>query len=436
MACTGPVRARLRGARLWMLAVTASLAGLVVALGGSAGASALPSNCTVVGVAVTCSFTYTGTEATWKVPAGVKSIYIRAAGGTGGFNGENDASGGYGGTVAASVAVTGGKTLYIDVGGNGSTSGAGGLSGSTPSGGDGGSNEGPGNVGGGGGGATAVQTCSANAASCVARYHGQHDPRLAIAGGGGGGGGYDGCAGGSGGGGFTLTGDSGCAYGGGGGNGSGGTGRWLSCESATFDGGGAGATQSAAGTAGHSDTGFPGSAGSGSRGGNGYPGGAAINGFGGGGGGGYYGGGGGGATSNCGAYGFGGGAGSSFAASKRVTYGNDATHTPSVTISYKLVTLSGLRVKPRSASIATGSVKLKVHFTLNTGVRVKFTVQRRKAGHLVRVRGKIVKRGKAGANKFVWNGMIGGHALAAGKYVLTASPSGGAPKATKFKLTG
>ncbi len=475
----GSVLALVRGSGLWLLASTAGLLGLwALALAGSAGATALPSNCSLSGTTVTCSYVYTGAQQSWKAPAGVRSVHIDAIGGTGGTNETDDGFGGYGGTVSADVATTGGSTLYVEVGGNGSSAGPGGLSGSQVSGGAGGVYTHSYQISGGGGGASVVQTCSAGAARCVTRYDGPKDPRRVVAGGGGGGGGDDGCNGGSGGGGVGANAPTNCGDGGGGGNGTGGSGQQLTCENSTFtNGGGGGATPSAVGAGGNSDTGETGQAGSGPRGGNGYPGANADTGFGGGGGGGYYGGGGGGATNNCDTYGFGGGAGSSFAAGTHVIYGNDTTARPSVTISYKLVTLSGLRVSPRRVSIAGRKVngkcvkptnnnaadpscrrmvKLTVAYTLNTAASVKFTVQRKAAGRkvngkcvapkprnkhhkrctrLLGVRGKLVKAGAAGANHFVWSGKIGGRKLAAGSYELTASPAGASETVT-FTIVG
>jgi hypothetical protein len=51
------------------------------------------------------------------------------------------------------------------------------------------------------------------------------------------------------------------------------------------------------------------------------------------------------------------------------------------------------------------------------------------------MRGKIVKSGKAGANKFTFNGRLGGHSIGAGKYQLIATPARGKPKKAKFRLT-
>jgi hypothetical protein len=343
-----------------LLALTVGLLGLwAVAL--AAPAAALPSNCSQSGLTVTCNFSSTGSEQSWSVPAGVASVHIGAVGGTGGNNGNNDGFGGYGGTVSADVAVTGGSTLYIDVGGNGSDAGVGGLSGSGASGSGGGS--GSGSIGGGGGGASAIQTCSASDSSCLARYYGASEPRLVVAGGGGGAGGDDGCSAGSGGGGAGTPSTAGnCDSGGGGGAGTGGNGAEITACSA--NGGGRGATPSGAGAGGTSDTGVPGQSGSGPIGGNGYPGSTASTGFGGGGGGGYFGGGGGGATHNCDSYGFGAGAGSSFAAGTNVTYGNDTTSTPSATITYALATPGTSLSVPASGAAGSAIAASSIGATL------------------------------------------------------------------------
>lgn len=67
-----------RGTGLSLLALTAGLLGLwAVALASSASA-ALPSNCSQSGQTVTCTFSYTGSEQTWAVPAGVASVQIDA----------------------------------------------------------------------------------------------------------------------------------------------------------------------------------------------------------------------------------------------------------------------------------------------------------------------------------------------------------------------
>ena len=183
------------------------------------------------------SFAYTGSPQTYTVPAGVTSLSVDLAGGSGGNSYEN---GGRGGLVQATLAVVPGQVLTIYVGQAGQ-GGAGGYNG-------GGSDD---EYGGGGGGASDVRTGAAGLAD-----------RVLVAGGGGGGG-----VGGAGGDGGGISGQNG--YG----------------DSYFMSGGGDGGTASAGGDGGvyNGDAGMDGAAGSG---GGSYYGG-------GGGGGGYYGGGGG-----------------------------------------------------------------------------------------------------------------------------------------------
>ncbi len=93
--------------------------------------------------------------------------------------------------------------------------------------------------------------------------------------------------------------------------------------------------------------------------------------------------------------------------------------------------LSGLRVRPSHLSLSAHKVKLRVSYKLNVADTVTFTLKRK--SH--RLKGKIVKSGKAGANRFTFNGKIGGHKLGAAKYQLFATPARGKPKKTRFTLT-
>lgn len=136
------------------------------------------------------TFTYTGQEQTYTVPAGVASLEVQAVGANGGAPsqaGNPDAvSGGTGGMVIGQLAVgpapalTPGETLYVAVGGT-ATGRPGGFNG-------GGSAQGA--NGSGGGGATDVRTCPPASASCS---NGVPSPltRLIVAAGGGGAGGCD-----------------------------------------------------------------------------------------------------------------------------------------------------------------------------------------------------------------------------------------------------
>ncbi|CAN5515999.1 hypothetical protein BH10ACT11_BH10ACT11_02430 [soil metagenome] len=124
---------------------------------------------------VTATFIYTGSQQTFKVPLGVRSLHVVATGGKGASGGQPVTAGAA--TVTADIAVTPGKTLYVEVGGNGQNgaqaTGAfngGGLAGSTTA--------------GGGGGASDIQTCpNVDPFACDI-----HEKALIVAAGSGGGG--------------------------------------------------------------------------------------------------------------------------------------------------------------------------------------------------------------------------------------------------------
>jgi hypothetical protein len=243
------------------------------------------------------TFTYTGSEQTYTVPAGVTQLQITAVGGQGGgFN----YPGGYGANVADQVSVTPGETLYVEVGGNGAN-----ANGGTAAGGFNGG--GTGYYSAGGGGASDVRTVSSTSAGSLAS-------RIVVAGGGGGSG--TATAGGSGG---VTAGSGGSAYGTTGGSG------------ATTSGPGAGSAGGSGATGGTSGS---------------YPGGGA-------GGGGYYGGG----AGNT--YGIGstagGGAGSSWSANGTATITTDTTGVPEVTIAVVPVTPTNLTAPSVSGSDEVGA---------------------------------------------------------------------------------
>jgi 6-phosphogluconolactonase (cycloisomerase 2 family) len=60
----------------------------------------------------------------------------------------------------------------------------------------------------------------------------------------------------------------------------------------------------------------------------------------------------------------------------------------------------------------------------------------RKCTRVVNLPGKIFKPGKMGANRFTFNGRIGGRRLGPGTYTLSLTLRGGKPVNTTFKLTG
>jgi PKD repeat protein len=113
--------------------------------------------------------------------------------------------------------------------------------------------------------------------------------------------------------------------------------------------------------------------------------------------------------------------------------GHSATATLTVDVSAKPAIIP--RVTRLSASphrFATPSRRRRkagatVTYTLNENASVTFTVERLKKGrrgaHVVR--GSITKAGKSGRNRFHFSGLLRGHALARGSYLLVATPSAG-----------
>ncbi len=122
------------------------------------------------------TFSYTGNEQTFVVPAHVTLLHVTAVGGAG-APGAYSSVPGHGARVTTSLTVTPGQTLYVEVGGNGHLSGA-----SFNGGGAGGVTPGCDTNGGAGGGATDIRTSPRGTA-------GSEATRLVVAGGGGGGGG-------------------------------------------------------------------------------------------------------------------------------------------------------------------------------------------------------------------------------------------------------
>jgi len=243
------------------------------------------------GTTCTETFTFTGGSPTWTLPGGVTSATFDVFGAQGAA-GTAGMGAGLGGEANATIAVTPGETLQINVGGLGSGGGNGGFNG-----GGNGSNQ-----GGGGGGASDVRRGGFALAD-----------RIIVAGGGGGCGECLGLIA-TGGGGGGLAGDNG-----------------TSSNNASAGGGGGG-TQTMGGTGGTAGTG-------GTTGGDGTPG-AGGNGGGprgaGGGGGGFFGGGGGGGRGEGGVLegGTGGGGGSGFGPAGTVFQTGTHSGDGEVTITY------------------------------------------------------------------------------------------------------
>ena len=297
------MRASRRTIGMWCLAPFVAGAGgaLGVVVADPAGAAlprasaSLPAGCVVAAGTASCAFAYSAQPQSFVVPDGVPSIAVTVDGAQGGtgrggaYEGETTPSGGEGAIQAATLAVSGGETLEVFVGGQGQNSAPGCAYQTGCTGGYNGGGDGSGQVyaccTGGGGGASDLRTAP----------FGSGD-RVVVAGGGGGGGGGpeysgpqttfpsggDGAAGGAG-----TTGSPGGATSpvtGGGGGGNGGSGPGGAAGSA--GGGGSGGYDGGAGATG--------SAGQGGGGGLDGHLGYLYGGGGGGGGGGYYGGGGGG----------------------------------------------------------------------------------------------------------------------------------------------
>lgn len=166
---------------------SAALAGAALpALGLLAGtASAATKICTLpVSGVVTCVFGYDGTATNWPVPAGITTLNVTADGAQGGSTEETHGQGGKGGEMKATLTnVPADTTLSVFPGGEGVTSGAGGL------------NQGPisGTSGGGNSGVAASEGSSGGGASTVALTPLSPTPfdRILVAAGAGGGGAGD-----------------------------------------------------------------------------------------------------------------------------------------------------------------------------------------------------------------------------------------------------
>jgi Bacterial Ig domain/Domain of unknown function DUF11 len=287
------------------LAPVAAVVSVLTALVPAGQARAASAGCVSSGSQVTCTFRYNPEELSqpWPVPPGVTSAAFTlygAAGGSGGEGSYRDGPAGLGAEVTATLTLSPGTVLQVNLGQAGSFSGFDGFGGGGAG----------GEAGGSGGGASDIRSPAADGSYPLAN-------RLLVAGGGGGGGlvdtnGDPGAAGGNadnpGSGGASIT-VNGATLGGGAGGGAGTT---------TGDGiGGAGGTVT--GTTTCQNGAFPGAQGGDGGLGTGGNDAAASAYGGGGGGGGYYGGGGGGgyAQDDCGggnAGSGGGGGGASYTA--------------------------------------------------------------------------------------------------------------------------
>jgi VCBS repeat-containing protein len=288
-------------ALLLMWATLAALAAVAL-VAVSPAARAADGDCQPSGSQVVCTFSYTGAAQSWTVPEGVTQATFDVYG-AGGGGASTRSFGGRGGEAKATISVTPGETLQVNVGGRGGEGvkgtditipgGAGGFNGGA-AGGNAGDNGTDLTSGGGGGGASDVRR-DTPAPGDFALVE-----RIIVAGGGGGGGGSSGGIGGLGGSGGGVTGGDG------------------ETRSGGSEAGGGGGTDSKGGAGGAGFTSsFNGAAGDAGIGGRGA---TNNDGGGGGGGGGYYGGGGGGGRSlDAG----GGGGGSGFCPAECVVFQNN-----------------------------------------------------------------------------------------------------------------
>jgi hypothetical protein len=174
--------------------------------------------------AATQTFTYTGSEQTFTVPAGVSTVHVLTIGARGGKSG---AQGGVAAEVQGDLSVKPGEVLYVEVGGEGGGGGP-----ASPGGFNGG-----GEGAGGGGGASDVRTAPRSAGLFP-------DTRLPVAAGGGGAGSFGAAGAGAGGAaeeaGGSISGNEGGGAGTAGSGGSGGEGGCVAGAAGELGLGGAG----------------------------------------------------------------------------------------------------------------------------------------------------------------------------------------------------
>lgn len=122
MGGRGARKKHARGRTVAVLIGVVAACGLVLA--GPSSAADPPAGCTTTAAITTCVFAYTGASQAWTVPAGVTSAVFDVYGAAGGSFTDlsgvlNGGSGGKGGHVQATVALTPGATLHLRVGGHG-----------------------------------------------------------------------------------------------------------------------------------------------------------------------------------------------------------------------------------------------------------------------------------------------------------------------------
>jgi hypothetical protein len=203
----GPCRGQLKAAAPAGLALALSCASLAMAspthaaVSSLRGTAALPHNCHAVSTQVICHYGQTGNhkstgkEQNFTVPAGIDVLEVDAIGAVSGYGDSSPGGSHANGAEAIGFVPVGpgqslhaDQTLYIEVGGNGTTARGGPGAGGWNGGGKGGASSGgtrAGGDGGGGGGASDVRTIPRADPGSLAS-------RLVVAAGGGGGGGGQG----------------------------------------------------------------------------------------------------------------------------------------------------------------------------------------------------------------------------------------------------
>jgi subtilisin-like proprotein convertase family protein len=88
--------------------------------------------------------------------------------------------------------------------------------------------------------------------------------------------------------------------------------------------------------------------------------------------------------------------------------------------------LTGLKLKPRTFTAKKGT---SIRYKLSGKAKVRFTVARKAGKRFKKVPGKLVQSGAAGSNKLRFK-----RRLAPGSYRLTATPAGGKPRSTSFRV--
>ena len=107
------------GRRFSSLAAAGLIATGAFVFTGGAGDAAMPDNCRADGQNVRCLYTFTGSEQTFTVPTGVTEVGLMAVGGHGGNTSGAVGLGPAGSGTFGNAIVTGGSSLYIEVGGRG-----------------------------------------------------------------------------------------------------------------------------------------------------------------------------------------------------------------------------------------------------------------------------------------------------------------------------